>query len=99
MENKEKEIALHLVTKELNRATNMYAPMNSPHEGIAILGEEFFELWQEVIKSPKKRDRQAMTEEAVQTAAMAIRFIIDVCLKETCPYCNGPVPCLTCSSD
>ena len=41
MENKEKEIALHLVTKELNRATNMYAPMNSPHEGIAILGEEF----------------------------------------------------------
>lgn len=70
------------VADELNRATAHYAPMNSAHEGFAVLGEEFYELWQEVIKSPKKRDMQAMTEEAVQTAAMAIRFLVDVCLKE-----------------
>jgi hypothetical protein len=41
--------------------------------------EEIDELWDEVKKSPKKRNPVAMREEAVQVAAMALRFLIDVC--------------------
>jgi hypothetical protein len=60
----------------------LYAPMHSAHEGWATLKEEVDELWDEVKKSPKNRDMDAMQEEAVQAAAMALRFIVDVCMKE-----------------
>jgi hypothetical protein len=44
-----------------------------------VLLEEVDELWDEVKKSPHKRDEQAMQAEAVQVAAMALRFLVDVC--------------------
>lgn len=62
---------------ELMVATQNYGPMASPHEGYAILLEEVDELWDEVKKSPKKRDPKAMRKEAVQVAAMALRFLVD----------------------
>jgi hypothetical protein len=65
--------------RELLSAVGRYGPMASAHEGYAVILEELDELKAEVWKSPKKRDMRAMREEAVQVAAMALRFIRDVC--------------------
>jgi hypothetical protein len=72
--------AQRMVEKEVTRAISLYPPHNSAHEAYAVLLEEMDELWDEVKKSPKKRDKDAMLEESVQVAAMAVRFIIDVCM-------------------
>ena len=58
--------------------------MQSAHEGYAVLLEEVDELWDEVKKNPSKyahRDKD-MRKEAIQIAAMAIRFVLDVCEKK-----------------
>jgi NTP pyrophosphatase (non-canonical NTP hydrolase) len=68
---------LTAVKNEFERASGMYAPFNSAHEGYAVLLEEVEELWDEVKKSPKKRDLAKMKEEAIQVAAMALRFLHD----------------------
>lgn len=68
--------------KELNRATEMNGPFASAHEGYAILLEEMDELKEEIWKKAKLRDKNKMRTEAIQIAAMAIRFVVDVCEKE-----------------
>lgn len=91
------------VEKELSQARATHAPMNSHHEGYAVILEELDELW-EVCKAnthsferelPKwainvepsdkptlrRLKREAMRKEALQVAAMAVRFIEDVCDK------------------
>lgn len=50
--------------------------MNTPHEGYAVILEELDELWVEIKK--KKPDTQEMRKEAIQVAAMAVRFIEDL---------------------
>lgn len=72
--------AFQEVRDELDTAMSRFGPMASAHEGLAVLWEEFEELKVEVFKSPKKRDIHAMHAEAVQCAAMALRFIVDVTL-------------------
>lgn len=67
--------SLQEVLEELERARRMYPQFNSAHEGYATMLEEFDELWDEVKKSPAKRDPEAMRKEAVQVAAMALRFL------------------------
>jgi len=52
---------------------------NSAHEGFAVLKEEVDELWEEI--KDRNRDMAAMRAEAIQVAAMAIRFVEDVCDK------------------
>jgi len=69
------------VVAELVRARETYPDMVSAHEGYAILKEEVDELWTEVKKRPLLRSRERMRAEAIQIAAMAIRFIEDVCDK------------------
>lgn len=64
---------------ELGKATARYAPFNSAHEGYAVLLEEAEELWDEIKKRQGARDIKRMRHEAVQVAAMALRFIEDVC--------------------
>ena len=68
---------LQLVDAEFQRASSLYPKFNSAHEGYAVLLEEVEELWDEVKKSPKRRDPAKMKEEAVQVAAMALRFLND----------------------
>lgn len=63
---------------ELARAQSIYPRFNSPHEGYAALLEEVDELWDEVKASKPGSDRAAMRKEAVQVAAMALRFLHDV---------------------
>ena len=70
------------VAEELARAMAHYKPFNSAHEGYAAILEELDELWDEVKKKPSKRSKDLMNEEAVQVAAMAIRFVHDVCYSE-----------------
>lgn len=70
--------ALRDVGKELDRAIRKYPRFQSAHEGIAVLREEYLELETEVFKRPKKRRNGKMREEAIQTAAMALRFVMDV---------------------
>lgn len=84
--------ALALVVEELKSALEKFPNRwAGPHEGIGILREEYLELealafWglrhthvgTERILAPKKR-KQYMREEATQVAAMAIRFMIEVC--------------------
>lgn len=65
------------VEDELRSATAKYGPMASPHEGYAVILEELDELWEEVRKRPDRRDPARMREEAVQVAAMAVRFMRD----------------------
>lgn len=53
--------------------------MNSAHEAYGVLLEEVDELWDHVKTKQKNRDLAAMQKEAIQVAAMAIRFALEVC--------------------
>jgi hypothetical protein len=65
------------VFAELERAEAKHAPMHGPHEGYAVILEELDELWDEV--KAQHQDKAKMRKEAMQVAAMALRFIADVC--------------------
>lgn len=52
---------------------------NSAHEGFAVLLEEVDELKAHVWAKQKNRNLIAMKREAIQVAAMAIRFALEVC--------------------
>jgi hypothetical protein len=67
---------------EAHHAASKWPPFNSAHEGYAILLEELDELKAHVWTNQKRRDIAAMRVEAVQVAAMALRFIADVCNEE-----------------
>lgn len=66
------------LSKELDRAIRKFPRFHSAHEGIAVIDEEYIELRDEVYKKQKKRSIGKMRAEALQLAAMAIRFIMDV---------------------
>ncbi len=70
--------AINEVCEELQEAMAKHAPMNSAHEGWAVIMEEVDELWDEVKLRPSKRNKDALRLEAKQIAAMAIRFMIEV---------------------
>ena len=65
---------LEAIREELDRA-KLFPPFNSAHEGYAILAEEVDELWAHVKTNQKKRDLDAMRAEAIQVAAMAVKFV------------------------
>ena len=60
---------------EYYRATSLHGSFNSTHEGYAVIKEEVDELWDEVKKNGPSK---ALREEAIQIAAMAIRFCMDI---------------------
>ncbi len=64
---------------ELRRARTKFPAFHSAHEGYAVILEELDELWEQVKQTKPGSDRRAMRDEAVQVAAMALRFIEDVC--------------------
>lgn len=70
--------AAQLVADELGKAQEKFPSMRSPLEGLAIIEEEVDELKQEV----RHGTRDGMRGEAVQVAAMALRFLIDLCEAE-----------------
>ena len=74
------EAALIDVLDEIRRARATHAPMRGAHEGYAVLLEEVDELWREV--KDRRRDIGKMHSEAVQVAAMAVAFMVEVCAIE-----------------
>ena len=77
-------VAMEIVI-EVERARYVlgHGPMASAHEGYAVILEELDELWEEVRRHRSPANIQAMRDEAVQVAAMALAFIVEVCHKET----------------
>jgi hypothetical protein len=65
------------VLAELQEATVKFGPFASAHEGYAVILEELDELWVEV--RTKTGTRESQYAEAKQVAAMAMRFMLDVC--------------------
>lgn len=59
-----------------------WPPFNTAHEGFAVLLEEVDELKAHVWMNQKKRNLTAMRLEALQVAAMAVRFALEVCSEE-----------------
>lgn len=76
------ESLFEAVALEVNTATKNWPPFNSAHEGFAILNEEFDELKAHVWTNQKRRDLLAMRKEAIQVAAMAMRFANEICNDE-----------------
>lgn len=65
------------IAAELERAREKFPDFHSGHEGYGVILEELDELWSEVKK--RNQSKQRMREESIQVAAMAIRFITDLC--------------------
>lgn len=66
------------IYRELQHALIKYKSFNSPHEGYAVILEELDELWELVKKNGRRGEMQT---EAKHVAAMAMRFITDLCTK------------------
>lgn len=64
------------VRAEVHKAASKHKPMNSAHEGYAVLLEEVDELWEEV-KQDTGYTLNARNE-AKQVAAMGVRYIYDL---------------------
>lgn len=75
--NAQESTILAQVLHELQCAQSTHPPMNSGHEGYAVIKEELDELWDEI--KLKRQNVKNMRKEALQVAAMGLRFIIDVC--------------------
>jgi len=76
------EMALKNIQDEYNRAVMKNGSFHSAHEGLAVILEEFEELKEEVWKKRQDRDSAKMYSEAMQIAAMGLRFMIDICLDD-----------------
>ncbi len=73
---------LAAVVVELQQAQAKFPPFNTAHEGYAMLFEEVDELWQHVKVKQGLRLTHEMRREAIQVAAMALRFALEVCTDE-----------------
>ncbi len=75
-----RNLANRLVEEELGRTMRKFPPFASYHEGYAVVLEELDELWAEVKRNPKERTQNEdhLRTEAIQVAAMAMRFLIDL---------------------
>jgi len=76
------QIVLSEIAKEYQRADMKFEAFHSAHEGFAVLLEEVNELWDEIKLRKEARRPGAMRREAIQVAAMALRFILEVCMEE-----------------
>lgn len=78
---------LVVIEHEIRRAKHLHpGEFHGRHEGYAVLLEEVDELWELVKLNPAKMTGEEhttyfkkMREEAIQVAAMAVRFAAEVC--------------------
>lgn len=70
------------ILAEVRRATAKFPTWpTDPLHALAVLGEEFGELMKEVVQltyEPHKSSTAEVRKEAIQTAAMAIRFVLSL---------------------
>ena len=85
------EQILEPVLTELQAAMNKFPTWpTDPIHALAVLGEEYGELNKDVLQmtyEPHKTDKNRIRTEAIQTAAMAIRFLASLNEYE---YIQGP---------
>lgn len=82
------ELLAQEIAAEVQRARTLFPAINNPHEGLAVIYEEFDEFKAEVWRYnlAKGRDtRPEMRKELIQLAAMAMRTILDCSLREPRP--------------
>ena len=70
----DEEDKLLAIMFEYRRAREKFAPMRGPHEGFAIILEELDEMWDAI----KANDVAHARKEALQVAAMALAFLLEV---------------------
>jgi hypothetical protein len=75
-------LLLSAIEEEAAFGRETFGAFNSAHEAFAVLLEEVDELKEHVWAKQKNRDLAAMKKEAVQVAAMALRFATEVCTEE-----------------
>jgi len=68
--------------QELEKARVKFAPMNSAHEGYAVIAEEFDELWDIVKQKQPERDYVAFRKEAIQLGAMVLALVVEIIDKD-----------------
>lgn len=68
------EFTLDCILMEYNKARVKHKPMNSAHEGYAVILEELEEMWEEIKKDNIKNARL----EAYQVAAMCLAFLLEI---------------------
>lgn len=69
---------IELISEEWKFAVIKYPHFNSAHEGWAIIKEELDELWEVVREKQENEGRsERLEKEAIQVAAMALRFLVD----------------------
>ena len=74
------------VRVELHEAYKNFPDFRSAHEGVAVVDEEMREF-RAAAYWPHKHDDPEWAEqnEATQLAAMAIRYLVDICANEEAP--------------
>ncbi len=78
MKSNDIEDAVSLARNELLIASERFGTFGNAHEGIAVIREEYLELEHEVFHgSPENA-----FDEAIQLAAMALRFMVDISLSK-----------------
>ena len=74
-----RDLLLQDIAEEHDRAVDSFGAFHNAHEGWAVIHEEMDELWEAVKMNQDKPERiLKLEEEAVQVAAMALRFLMDV---------------------
>lgn len=84
-------LAVNEIVQEMLEATANHGPLASPHEGLGVLLEEFEELKDWVKLKEEKRDSLAGRREAMQVAAVALRFMLDCCERKGGIVKDAPV--------
>lgn len=79
------ELLCNEVNNEVRRACQLFSPIYSLHEGMAVISEEMDEFWELVKQNPNKlteQDKQQrilrLRKELIQVAAMAVRTALDM---------------------
>ena len=65
------------IKEEYKQAIQTNPAFHSPHEGLAVIEDQFEDLKRQVFMPRSRRSTDEMRKEAVQIACMAIRFIVD----------------------
>jgi hypothetical protein len=60
------------IIEELESSNQKHGAFNSTHEALAVIREEYLEFEQEIFHG---KDKSAARQEAIQLAAMAVKFI------------------------
>ena len=75
----DKEIAMKLISEEVDFANEKFPAFSSSHEGYAVILEEMDELWDEIKNNKDPMSSMKQKKEAIQVGAMAVKFLMSCC--------------------